>query len=136
MSFHVPELQRVVTGPAASDASYGNEGAFRIKSPYRKGELFIIASEEGGWDHVSARFVKPNGKSAIPNWDEMCHLKDVFWDEEDCVVQYHPPRSMYVSLHPHVLHLWRCTERPDWVEMPPTWMLGPLDSEGVKGAIG
>jgi len=33
----------------------------------------------------------------MPSWDVMWYFKDVFWDEEDCVVQYHPPKSKYVS---------------------------------------
>jgi hypothetical protein len=31
----------------------------------------------------------------------------MFWCEEDCVVQYHPPKSQYVNNHPFCLHLWR-----------------------------
>lgn len=33
--------------------------------------------------------------------------KDIFWDEEECVVQFHPPRSQYVDTHPYCLHLWK-----------------------------
>lgn len=42
-----------------------------------------------------------------PTWDEMCLIKDIFWDEEECVVQFHPPRSQYVDTHPYCLHLWK-----------------------------
>lgn len=31
----------------------------------------------------------------------------MFWSAEDCVVQFHPPRSQYVNFHPNCLHLWR-----------------------------
>ena len=37
----------------------------------------------------------------------MCFIKDVVWDEEDVVIQYHPQKSEYVTLHGHCLHLWR-----------------------------
>ena len=37
----------------------------------------------------------------------MCFVKTVFWDREDCVVQFHPPESEYVNDHPFCLHLWR-----------------------------
>lgn len=37
----------------------------------------------------------------------MCHVKDLFWLPEECVVQFHPPRSVYRNLHPFCLHLWR-----------------------------
>lgn len=46
----------------------------------------------------------------VPTWDEMCKVKDLFWDEEDMVVQYHPPKSEYVNLSKTCLHLWRWTK--------------------------
>jgi hypothetical protein len=39
----------------------------------------------------------------------MCYIKDLFWDKDDCVIQYHPAQSEYVNLHKHTLHLWRPT---------------------------
>lgn len=53
----------------------------------------------------------------------MCFIKDLFWDEDDTVIQFHPPRSEYVNCHPHCLHLWR----PIGIEIatPPKWMVGP-----------
>ena len=42
-----------------------------------------------------------------PTWEEMCMVKDIFWGEEECVVQFHPPRSEYVNRHPYCLHLWK-----------------------------
>lgn len=66
---------------------------------------------EGEWDHVSAHvrtnLGKPNEKQRTPTWDEMCILKSLFWEDDECVVQYHPAKSDYVNTHPHVLHLWR-----------------------------
>lgn len=76
--------------------------------------LFAIASlgdnegENGGWEHVSARALDPVfHKERAPNWAEMCFLKDLFWDAEECVVQFHPPKSEYVNWHGCVLHLWK-----------------------------
>lgn len=31
----------------------------------------------------------------------------MFWDEHDCVAQFHPPKSKYINNHPYCLHLWR-----------------------------
>jgi hypothetical protein len=87
-------------GPLASDPSYGNNGAFIV--PFESTKLMIIASEGFGWEHVSVSL-----QNRTPNWREMCFLKDLFWDEEDCAVQYHPPKSEYVNRHEHCLHLWR-----------------------------
>jgi hypothetical protein len=44
----------------------------------------------------------------------MCFVKDLFWREDECVIQYHPPKSEYVNLHPYTLHLWR----PVNIELP------------------
>lgn len=88
-------------------------GAFAIK---RKGvELFVIICEADAlqkgqeWDHVSV-----STKSRTPTWEEMCFIKDLFFDEEECVIQFHPPKSNYVNTHPHCLHLWR----PVGVDVP------------------
>ena len=64
----------------------------------------------GGWDHVSvhARFIKDSKlQMRCPTWDEMCYLKDLFFEDEECVMQLHPSKSNYVNNHPYVLHLWR-----------------------------
>lgn len=80
-------------------------------------DIIIVASngsEEVPWEHVSLRARAPTGKERTPTWAEMCFVKDLFWDEEECVIQYHPPRSDYVNNHACVLHLWK----PIGIEMP------------------
>ena len=99
------EGARKLDGPMAS--RLGDQfGVFYIK---RGGAQFIIIASNGSaetaWEHVSARVVEWKGERS-PTWSEMCWLKDLFWDEEECVVQYHPPRSEYVNNHPFALHLW------------------------------
>jgi len=37
----------------------------------------------------------------------MCFIKDLFWDVEDVVIQYHPAKSEYVNRHDYCLHLWK-----------------------------
>lgn len=102
MSFHVPEQFRIESGPLASDSSYGNNGAFKYELKYNRVQLFVIASDGDGWEHVSVL-----NKLRAPTWDEMCMIKRMFWDEDDCVIQFHPPRKVYVNNHPFCLHLWR-----------------------------
>ncbi len=121
MAFHVPEKDRIKKGPLASMESFGNNGAFALriktgKKPYAE-EVYAIASDGEGWEHVS---VTAQGK--CPTWEQMCLVKSIFWDEEDCVIQFHPPKSEYVNLHPHCLHLWRPTSEA--VPTPPRWMIG------------
>lgn len=111
MSFHVPEPDRITKGPFKSDMSFGNNGAFLIAS-YKKYFLHVIASDGMGWDHVSV-----SREDRIPNWREMCDIKKIFWDPEDCVIQFHPPESQYVNNHPYVLHLWR--PQNEKIPMPP-----------------
>jgi len=42
-----------------------------------------------------------------PTWLEMCFVKELLWEPEECVIQYHPPESQYVRDHSTALHLWR-----------------------------
>jgi len=104
--FHVPNQYRNRTHPILkSTDEWGNNGFFHI--PLEEGVVANVQASEGlGWEHVSVHIVE-DGEAQTPTWDEMCAIKDIFWDEEDCVVQYHPPKSMYVNHHEHVLHLWK-----------------------------
>ena len=75
------------------------------------GELKIIASDgsnwdksfdERAWEHVSVSHA-----NRCPTWDEMCQVKSLFWDDDECVQQFHPPGDRYVNAHPYCLHLWK-----------------------------
>lgn len=104
----------------ASDRTYGNNGAFVIQR--NAGTCFlIIASDGAGWEHVSVHCVS-KGIERTPTWAEMCFVKDIFWDREDCVIQYHPAESEYVNLHKHTLHLWRPTDQE--IPIPPKILVG------------
>jgi len=92
-AFVVPILARVVANCIVSDGA--NHEAIQLGV--------------GGWEHVSIH-INDNGRERIPTWYEMTLIKDVFWKEEECVVQFHPAKSEYVNIHPHVLHLWRRIE--------------------------
>ena len=119
--FHVPDRFRITSGRLASDASIGNNGAFMLRGSLFKRPLWVIASDGGGWEHVSVSL-----SDRTPTWEEMAAVKSLFWDPEDCVIQYHPPVSAYVNHHPHCLHLWR----PVGITLPqpPAWMVGPKEA--------
>jgi hypothetical protein len=110
--FKVPNEFRVKDGPMGSDDSIGNCGAFEVKWPDTDYHcvLFVIATDGmdmgAGWEHVSVHGVGARGKFT-PSWNQMCFIKDLFWEAEDCVIQYHPPKSQYVNRHKNVLHLWK-----------------------------
>jgi hypothetical protein len=114
--FHVPHQWRVRFGKMGSDDLAGNNGAFCIPTPDAV-FLNVIASHGGGWEHVSV-----STPLRVPTWDEMCFIKDMFWDDTDCVVQYHPPKADYVNQHPHCLHMWRPLNGK--LPRPPKWMVG------------
>ena len=85
----------------------------QIKSPVPKQKayenslrsLYVIVTEEkydgDWWRHISVSH--PN---AIPNWKEMCMVKDLFIGKDKKAIQIHPLKGEYYNLHPNVLHLW------------------------------
>ncbi len=112
------EIGRITSGPYGS-LQGSRAGAFVIMGPCSM-ELKIIANdaypESDGWEHVSV------SGHRCPNWEEMCYIKDLFWDEEETVLQVHPPKSRYVSHHPTCLHLWKGVQK---LELPPMDLVGP-----------
>lgn len=93
-------------------------GCFKVRVANKTTRLLCIASDGEGWDHVSVSL-----PYRCPTWDEMCAIKGLFWDSEDCVVQYHPPESQYVNNHPFCLHLWRPLEYGE-MPIPKTFLVG------------
>jgi len=74
----------------------------------------IIASWGGGWEHVSISL-----PDRCPTWEEMCWAKNLFWNENETAIQYHPPENdQYVNLHPFCLHIWKPIKQI--IPMPPT----------------
>lgn len=94
-------------------------GAFLIPRKSKSGAftqsvgLRVIASRGGGpaelggsdpysrWDHVSVSL--PN---RCPTWEEMCFIKELFFERDEPAMQLHPAKD-YVNNHPYCLHLWR-----------------------------
>lgn len=82
-------------------------------------DMSFIASWGGGWDHVSVSPCKPN---KVPTWNQMCIVKDIFFNEDEAVIQIHPPKDQYVNNRVNCLHLWRCRYK-DMV-LPPSCFVG------------
>lgn len=121
--FHVPEDFRISKKEhpfLGSDSTYGNNGAFKIPIS-SVASYFIISSDGEGWEHVSVH-VNDCGRNRTPTWNEMCEVKSLFWDESDCVIQYHPSKAEYVNNHEHTLHLWRPVTKQ--IPIPPSYMVG------------
>jgi hypothetical protein len=117
------EKARVRSGPWATTPDWGLNGVFILQAP--SGAKLSIGSHSGdgkmvaldhsngerhvvdaltGWEHVSVQ-VEPATRT--PTWDEMAWVKQLFWEPEECAVEYHPPASQYVRANPYRLHLWR-----------------------------
>ncbi len=64
----------------------------------------VWGDNEYGMEHVS---VSPKRKFKIPSWDDMCILKDIFFEDEEEAYQIHPKKNEYVNLMENCLHLWK-----------------------------
>ena len=65
-------------------------------------KLHFICSYQVGWFHLSVSMPDKD-----PSWVQMCKMKDIFFDDEEECVEYHPKKSEYINKHPHCLHIWR-----------------------------
>lgn len=100
-----------------TDSSWGFCGMFR----FVVNNQFVrcVVSDGMGWKHVS---VSIEGDKRTPKWETMCAVKDLFFEPEDWVVQFHPAHSEYVNYHPGCLHLWK-SDQP--FPVPSSIMVGP-----------
>lgn len=103
---------RVLVGVTGIDGFNG-----MIQMPLWRGS--IIASTGAGWEHVS---VSPEKMRTVPSWDDMCMIKDIFFKDDEAVIQIHPPKAEYINNVPNCLHLWRCTYKE--MVLPPSILVG------------
>ena len=93
---------------------HGN-GAFQIN--LKSVTLFIIASNGHDWEHISV-----STPHRCPTWEEMCYVKDLFFDADEVVFQLHPAKSDYINNHKYCLHMWKPLKEN--IPLPPSWMVG------------
>lgn len=77
-------------------------GIFSMCRPFSSIQLHIMASNGGGWDHVSV-----SSRGRCPLWEEMDWIKRKFFYPFETAMQLHVPDSEHLSIHPFTLHLWR-----------------------------
>ncbi len=77
-------------------------GAFVVPSPIDRAPMSVIASSEGGWDHVSV-----SRRNRCPNWHELEHVAKLFFRDDEVAIQFHVPADHHINDHPHCLHWWR-----------------------------
>jgi hypothetical protein len=70
--------------------------------PFEGRELHVIASDWGEWQHISVSLI-----NRCPNWREMSYIKDLFWDDEEECIQFHPKKSQYINIMQYCLHIWK-----------------------------
>lgn len=96
-------------------------GFFVFCNGRRQVHAMAVDGTETGWEHVSVSVIyrNTNGKFShpMPTWEEMCMVKNAFWEPSECVVQFHPAEEDYVNIKENCLHLWRCVNAE--FPMPP-----------------
>jgi hypothetical protein len=108
---------------AATIAVYGDagdrfNGRFRLFSPIDGAPMVAIASNGGGWDHVSI-----SRQNRCPNWIELEFARRTFFRPEITVMQLHVPALDHINRHPYCLHLWHPHPRVATIPRPPQWMV-------------
>lgn len=110
-------FEEIKNNPKLEIRQVGMDGGSGILHMTRLKNCTVIWSFGGGWEHVS---VCPRNRT--PDWDEMCQIKDMFWNENECVVQYHPAKSEYVNNAKNCLHFWKPVNQE--FPIPPSLMVG------------
>jgi len=107
------EHGRVRAGRMGTITEDGPYGMFFVHGPCGADLTIIANGAEVGedWEHVSPS-----------NWQEMCWVKDMFWEPEEVVMQLHPAASTYVNNHPYCLHMWRPVNAE--IPLPPSITVG------------
>lgn len=124
------ERRHPVFGNLASNEGLDKCGFFLIpfKNHHTMFRLAVLASDGGGWDHVSVSLFKRPDKT--PSWEVMCFIKDLFFEEHETVVQFHPPKSEYIN-NANALHLWR--DQGNSHNLPPSIMVGIKNLNQIEG---
>ncbi|OEU68471.1 MAG: hypothetical protein BBJ57_07275 [Desulfobacterales bacterium PC51MH44] len=90
------------------------QGCFRI--PFESYMLTVMSGCGEGWDHVSVSL-----KNRCPNWKEMCFIKNLFFEPNETVIQFHPPEEVYINIGRTVLHMWKPWDQE--IKLPPLYLV-------------
>lgn len=93
-------------------------GVFSVPNPHSMYPLRVIATISQGWEHVSVSL-----QHRCPRWEEMEHVKRMFFNENEVVIQLHVAEKNHVNCHPFCLHLWRPMK--GHIPTPPAFLVGP-----------
>ena len=102
------------------DVEYGEDGFGGYRTdPVDRRVYSVIFSWGGGWEHLS---ISPITKKQMPSWDLMCRMKDMFWEENETCVEYHPAKENYVNNMPYCLHIRKPINQE--LPIPPSIFVG------------
>ena len=90
--------------------------------PITRKDYLVKFTQGFGWEHLSV-----STRNKTPEWDVMCKLKEIFWRDDECCVEYHPKREDYVNNMPYCLHIWKKIDEE--FEMPPSILVGFKDKD-------
>lgn len=74
-----------------------------------------------GFEHCSVSM-----PTRCPSWEQMCAIKDAFWNDDEVCMQLHPAKKNYVNNHPYCLHIWKPINEK--IPLPPTILVGLKDN--------
>jgi hypothetical protein len=114
---HELDTMRIDMSHVYGSLGDAGNGVFEVRSKIDGTMLKVIASNGGGWDHVSV-----SHRRRVPNWYEMEQVKALFFEENETCMQLHVPAADHINNHANCLHLWR----PHDIEIPrpPSYMVG------------
>lgn len=101
------------------DGKDGFGGTFYDKKS--RCNLNFIMSWGAGFEHCSVSM-----PTRCPSWEQMCAIKDVFWNDDEVCMQLHPAKKDYVNNHPYCLHIWKPINEK--IPLPPTSIVGLKDN--------
>lgn len=110
------EDNRIRSGPYKTSAG-DLHGLFII--PFKSHTLKVMSSgkTDPDFEHVSVSL-----RNRCPNWQEMCFVKDLFWGEDEVVMQLHPAKKDWINNMETCLHLWKPLKQE--IPLPPTIAVG------------
>ena len=100
----VEEIDKATNLLVIKNDEHGGYGIFRYGS-LRNASVIWGRNEGGKYDHVS---ISPSGRT--PTWEELCKVKDTFFNDDEECYQIFPKKREHVNLDKNCLHIWRNTE--------------------------
>lgn len=79
---------------------------------YRHFDGLLVLSEVAGYSRKLWLHVSCSRPQALPSWEDLRTVKDLFCGRDALALQVLPPAAEYVNCHPYVLHLWVALDGP------------------------